>query len=125
MNNFQSDLVFNTPNQDSPTCSSDVNVAVDDLTDIEMRNKLKNHIIKKTDTIRDKLQYVSLKYDIVKNLFDRYSLTILIVSALITLSDALKLLISGNKDARSSFFCSAVLPTTIIKSANSSMIQTM
>ena len=93
MNNFQSDLVFTTNQQDSPTCSSDVNIAVDDLSDIEMRSKLKRHIIKKTDTIRDKLQYVSLKYDIVKNLFNRYSLTILIVSALITLSDALKLLI--------------------------------
>jgi len=54
---------------------------------------LKNHIIKKTDKISDKLQYVSLKFDIVKNKFNSYSLTILVVSAMITLSDALKLLI--------------------------------
>lgn len=69
-------------------------VSIDALTDDQLRDKLRKHITAKVDVIRDKLQYVSLKYDIVKNLFNGYSLVILIVSALITLSDALKLLIT-------------------------------
>tara|TARA_B110000285_G_scaffold12823_1_gene12739 strand:- start:532 stop:1227 length:696 start_codon:yes stop_codon:yes gene_type:complete len=77
----------------SPHSSSNDNVPIEDLTDNDIRTKLKKHIAKKTNKITDKLQYVSLKYDIVKTKFNNYSLTILIVSALITLSDALKLLI--------------------------------
>jgi uncharacterized integral membrane protein len=77
----------------SPHSSSNDNVPIEDLTDNDIRTKLKKHIAKKTTKITDKLQYVSLKYDIVKTKFNNYSLTILIVSALITLSDALKLLI--------------------------------
>ena len=77
----------------SPHSSSNDNVPIEDLTDNDIRTKLKKHIAKKTSKITDKLQYVSLKYDIVKTKFNNYSLTILIVSALITLSDALKLLI--------------------------------
>lgn len=73
--------------------SSDNNIPVDDLSDNDMRIKLKTHITLKTDKICDKLQFVSLKYDIVKIKFNNYSLAILIISALITLSDALKLLI--------------------------------
>lgn len=73
--------------------SSENNIPVDDLSDNDMRIKLKTHITVKTDKICDKLQFVSLKYDIVKIKFNNYSLAILIISALITLSDALKLLI--------------------------------
>jgi len=91
-NNNRADVVIVDPNH-SPHSSSDNNTIIDDLTDHEMRKKLKNHINKKTDKISDKLQYVSLKFDIVKNKFNSYSLTILVVSAMITLSDALKLLI--------------------------------
>tara|TARA_B100001996_G_scaffold380885_1_gene369220 strand:- start:2157 stop:2876 length:720 start_codon:yes stop_codon:yes gene_type:complete len=91
-NNNRADVVIVDPNH-SPHSSSDNNTIIDDLTDHEMRKKLKNHINKKTDKITEKLQYVSLKFDIVKNKFNSYSLTILVVSALITLSDALKLLI--------------------------------
>ena len=88
----RADVVIVDPNH-SPHSSSGDNTIIDELTDHEMRKKLKNHIIKKTDKISDKLQYVSLKFDIVKNKFNSYSLTILVVSAMITLSDALKLLI--------------------------------
>tara|TARA_B100001758_G_C18402660_1_gene609999 strand:- start:1244 stop:1963 length:720 start_codon:yes stop_codon:yes gene_type:complete len=91
-NNNRADVVIVDPNH-SPHSSSDNNTIIDDLTDHEMRKKLKNHINKKTDKITEKLQYVSLKFDIIKNKFNSYSLTILVVSALITLSDALKLLI--------------------------------
>lgn len=91
-NNNRADVVIVDPNH-SPHSSSGDNTIIDELTDHEMRKKLKNHIIKKTDKISDKLQYVSLKFDIVKNKFNSYSLTILVVSAMITLSDALKLLI--------------------------------
>jgi uncharacterized integral membrane protein len=91
-NNPRADIVILDPNH-SPHSSSPDNTIIDDLTDHEMRKKLKNHINKKTDKISDKLQYISLKFDIVKNKFNSYSLTILVVSALITLSDALKLLI--------------------------------
>jgi hypothetical protein len=91
-NNPRADIVIIDPNH-SPHSSSPDNTIIDDLTDHEMRKKLKNHINKKTDKISDKLQYISLKFDIVKNKFNSYSLTILVVSALITLSDALKLLI--------------------------------
>mgnify|MGYP001457379489 FL=1 len=88
----RADVVIVDPNH-SPHSSSDNNTIIDELTDHEMRKKLKNHINKKTDKITEKLQYVSLKFDIVKNKFNSYSLTILVVSAMITLSDALKLLI--------------------------------
>ena len=88
----RADVVIVDPNH-SPHSSSGDNTIIDELTDHEMRKKLKNHIIKKTDKISDKLQYVSLKFDIVKNKFNSYSLTILVVSAMITLSDAVKLLI--------------------------------
>jgi hypothetical protein len=91
-NNNRADVVIVDPNH-SPHSSSNDNTIIDELTDHEMRKKLKNHINKKTDKISDKLQYVSLKFDIVKNKFNSYSLTILVVSAMITLSDALKLLI--------------------------------
>lgn len=91
-NNNRADVVIVDPNH-SPHSSSNDNTIIDELTDHEMRKKLKNHINKKTDKITEKLQYVSLKFDIVKNKFNSYSLTILVVSALITLSDALKLLI--------------------------------
>tara|TARA_Y100000389_G_C17406242_1_gene488227 strand:+ start:214 stop:927 length:714 start_codon:yes stop_codon:yes gene_type:complete len=91
-NNSRADIVILDPNH-SPHSSSPDNTIIDELTDHEMRKKLKNHINKKTDKISDKLQYISLKFDIVKNKFNSYSLTILVVSALITLSDALKLLI--------------------------------
>ena len=91
-NNNRADVVIVDPNH-SPHSSSDNNTIIDDLTDHEMRKKLKDHINKKTDKISEKLQYVSLKFDIVKNKFNSYSLTILVVSAMITLSDALKLLI--------------------------------
>ena len=91
-NNNRADIVIADPNH-SPHSSSNDNTIIDELTDHEMRKKLKNHINKKTDKISDKLQYVSLKFDIVKNKFNSYSLTILVVSAMITLSDALKLLI--------------------------------
>ena len=91
-NNSRADVVIVDPNH-SPHSSSGDNTIIDELTDHEMRKKLKEHIIKKTDKISDKLQYVSLKFDIVKNKFNSYSLTILVVSAMITLSDALKLLI--------------------------------
>lgn len=91
-NNNRADVVIVDPNH-SPHSSSDNNTIIDELTDHEMRKKLKNHINKKTDKITEKLQYVSLKFDIVKNKFNSYSLTILVVSAMITLSDALKLLI--------------------------------
>jgi uncharacterized integral membrane protein len=91
-NNNRADVVIVDPNH-SPHSSSDNTTIIDDLTDHEMRKKLKNHINKKTDKISDKLQYVSIKFDIVKNKFNSYSLTILVVSAMITLSDALKLLI--------------------------------
>jgi uncharacterized integral membrane protein len=88
----RADVVIVDPNH-SPHSSSGDNTIIDELTDHEMRKRLKNHIIKKTDKISDKLQYVSIKFDIVKNKFNSYSLTILVVSAMITLSDALKLLI--------------------------------
>ena len=88
-NNNRADVVIVDPNH-SPHSSSGDNTIIDELTDHEMRKKLKNHIIKKTDKISDKLQYVSIKFDIVKNKFNSYSLTILVVSAMITLSDALK-----------------------------------
>ena len=88
----RADVVIVDPNH-SPHSSSGDNTIIDELTDHEMRKKLKNHIIKKTDKISDKLQYVSIKFDIVKNKFNSYSLTILVVSAMITLSDAVKLLI--------------------------------
>jgi uncharacterized integral membrane protein len=88
----RADVVIVDPNH-SPHSSSGDNTIIDELTDHEMRKKLKNHINKKTDKISDKLQYVSIKFDIVKNKFNSYSLTILVVSAMITLSDALKLLI--------------------------------
>jgi len=91
-NNNRADVVIVDPNH-SPHSSSNDNTIIDELTDHEMRKKLKNHINKKTDKITEKLQYVSLKFDIIKNKFNSYSLTILVVSALITLSDALKLLI--------------------------------
>jgi uncharacterized integral membrane protein len=91
-NNNRADVVIVDPNH-SPHSSSNDNTIIDELTDHEMRKKLKNHINKKTDKITEKLQYVSLKFDIVKNKFNSYSLTILVVSAMITLSDALKLLI--------------------------------
>ena len=91
-NNNRADVVIVDPNH-SPHSSSGDNTIIDELTDHEMRKKLKNHIIKKTDKISDKLQYVSIKFDIVKNKFNSYSLTILVVSAMITLSDAVKLLI--------------------------------
>lgn len=83
-------------NQTSPVSRerSAFKVSIDELTDDQLRDKLRKHISSKVEVIRDKLQYVSLKYDIVKNLFNGYSLVILIVSALITLSDALKLLIT-------------------------------
>ena len=90
--NNRADVVIIDPNH-SPHSSSDNNTIIDELTDHEMRKKMKDHINKKTDKISDKLQYVSLKFDIVKNKFNSYSLTILVVSAMITLSDALKLLI--------------------------------
>lgn len=90
--NNNADIVVVDPNY-SPNSYSNDNRTIDELTDHEMRGKLKHHITKKTDKISDKLQYISLKFDIVKNKFNSYSLTILIVSALITLSDALKLLI--------------------------------
>jgi len=88
----RADVVIVDPNH-SPHSSSGDNTIIDELTDHEMRKKLKNHIIKKTDKISDKLQYVSIKFDIIKNKFNSYSLTILVVSAMITLSDAVKLLI--------------------------------
>lgn len=88
----RADIVMVDPNH-SPNSSSNDNRTIDELSDHEMRAKLKHHISKKTDKISDKLQYISLKFDIVKNKFNSYSLTILVVSALITLSDALKLLI--------------------------------
>jgi len=88
----RADVVIVDPHH-SPHSSSGDNTIIDELTDHEMRKKLKNHIIKKTDKISDKLQYVSIKFDIVKNKFNSYSLTILVVSAMITLSDAVKLLI--------------------------------
>ena len=91
-NNNRADVVIIDPNH-SPHSSSDNNTIIDELTDHEMRKKMKDHINTKTDKISDKLQYVSLKFDIVKNKFNSYSLTILVVSAMITLSDALKLLI--------------------------------
>lgn len=91
-NNNRADIVIADPNH-PPHSSSNDNTIIDELTDHEMRKKLKNHINKKTDKITEKLQYVSLKFDIVKNKFNSYSLTILVVSAMITLSDALKLLI--------------------------------
>lgn len=91
-NNNRADVVIVDPNH-SPHSSSNDNTIIDELTDHEMRKKLKNHINKKTDKITEKLQYVSLKFDIIKNKFNSYSLTILVVSAMITLSDALKLLI--------------------------------
>ena len=82
-------------NQSPPSRErSSYKISIDALTDDQLRDKLRKHIVVKIDVIRDKLQYVSLKYDIVKNLFNGYSLVILIVSALITLSDALKLLIT-------------------------------
>ena len=71
--------------------SDNYSKTIDDLTDHEIRKKLQKHIDVKSDLIRDKLQFVSLKYDIVKNLFNYYSLNILVVSALITLNDAFKL----------------------------------
>lgn len=86
----------NNNNNQSPISRdrSGFKVSIDSLTDDQLRDKLRKHIVVKIDVIRDKLQYVSLKYDIVKNLFNGYSLVILIVSALITLSDAMKLLIT-------------------------------
>ena len=86
----------NNTNNQSPISRdrSGFKVSIDALTDDQLRDKLRKHIVVKIDVIRDKLQYVSLKYDIVKNLFNGYSLVILIVSALITLSDAMKLLIT-------------------------------
>ena len=72
---------------DSDNCSK----TIDELTEHEIRKKLMSHIDNKTDLIRDKLQFVSLKYDIIKNKFNYYSLNILVVSAIITLNDAFKL----------------------------------
>lgn len=60
--------------------------------DEELRNKLRNHIASKVEIIRDKLQFISLKYDRVKEWFNMYSLILLVMSAIITLNDALKLL---------------------------------
>ena len=61
--------------------------------DNQFRSKLKLHIKDRVEVIRDKLQFISLKYDIVKNWFNIYSLILLIMSAIITLNDAMKLLI--------------------------------
>lgn len=57
-----------------------------------LRSKLKKHIVDKVEIIRDKLQFISLKYDRVKDWFNLYSLILLVMSAVITLNDALKLL---------------------------------
>ena len=57
-----------------------------------LRSKLKKHIADKVEIIRDKLQFISLKYDRVKDWFNLYSLILLVMSAVITLNDALKLL---------------------------------
>jgi hypothetical protein len=93
-NNTRADIVITTlPDNNSHSNNSNSNIPVDELTENDICIKLKEHITKKTDKISDKLQYVSLKYDIVKIKFNNYSLTILVVSALITLSDALKLLV--------------------------------
>jgi uncharacterized integral membrane protein len=92
--NARADIVITSlQDNNSHDDNTNDNIPVDELTENDMCIKLKEHITKKTDKISDKLQYVSLKYDIVKIKFNNYSLTILIVSALITLSDALKLLI--------------------------------
>lgn len=64
----------------------------EDSEDEELRNKLRNHISLKVEIIRDKLQFISLKYDRVKEWFNTYSLILLVMSAVITLNDALKLL---------------------------------
>jgi len=101
---FMSDIVIcdndnqkindNTPSTPSSNTKNIIkSTSVDFLSDDQFRIKLKQHINDKTENIIDKLQYVSLKYDIVKNLFNYYSLTILVISALITFSGALKLLI--------------------------------
>jgi hypothetical protein len=84
----------NTPSTPSSNTKNIIKkTSIDLLSDDQFRIKLKQHINVKTENIIDKLQYVSLKYDIVKNMFNYYSLTILVVSALITFSGALKLLI--------------------------------
>ena len=74
---------------------SEINEEIEDVydDDNQFRSKLKLHIKDRVEVIRDKLQFISLKYDIVKNWFNIYSLILLIMSAIITLNDAMKLLI--------------------------------
>lgn len=73
----------------------EINEEIEDVyeDDNQFRSKLKLHIRDKVEVIRDKLQFISLKYDIVKNWFNIYSLILLVMSAIITLNDAMKLLI--------------------------------
>ena len=54
---------------------------------------LQDHINTKILLLRDKLQFISLKYDDIRKMFNNFSLTILIISAFLTLLDAFKLLL--------------------------------
>ena len=65
-NNNRADIVIADPNH-SPHSSSNDNTIIDELTDHEMRKKLKNHINKKTDKITDTICYALLLLYILKN----------------------------------------------------------
>ena len=70
-----------------------VTATLENTTFSEYKDKLRHQILQNKDKISNDLQIISLKYDKICKLFNIYSLAILFISAFITLSDALKLLI--------------------------------
>lgn len=61
----------------------------------DYKSKLENHVQCKLEFVRDKIQLISLKYDETRKMFNRLSLSILVLSAILTLSDAIKLLLTN------------------------------
>jgi hypothetical protein len=86
----------------------------------EYKDKLKNQIINNKEKISNDLQIISLKYDKICRLFNIYSLAILFLSAFITLSDALKLLIgqllvdTNDKTINKDIFAFAINVITLV-----------
>tara|TARA_Y100000389_G_scaffold83399_1_gene79959 strand:+ start:12003 stop:12629 length:627 start_codon:yes stop_codon:yes gene_type:complete len=83
----------------------------------DYKEKLEEHINERIEFLRDKLQLISLKYDNTRKLFNNCSLIILIISALLTLIDAFKLLISqyiedNNESAKNMIFITNIVSLT-------------
>jgi hypothetical protein len=72
----------------------------------EYKLGLINHIDDKLNVLRDKLQIISLRYDSTKKMFNYYSLSMLLLSAILTLVEAFKLLLTiylSNNNINSEF----------------------